>query len=74
MIQFLSISSFYENTVCRTWMDLESVILSEVGQTNKLNIIGCHLFVESKKNKNKNKQTKNDANELTYKTEIESQT
>ena len=58
MIQFLSVSSFYENTVCRTWMDLESVILSEVGQTDKLNIIGCHLFVESKKNKNKNKNKK----------------
>ena len=32
-----------------TGIDLESVILSEGGQTDKLNIIGCHLFVESKK-------------------------
>ena len=31
-----------------TWMDLEIVILSEVSQ-RKRNIIGYHLYVESKK-------------------------
>ena len=43
-----------------TWMDLEIIILSEVRQ-RKTNIIWYHLYVESKK--------KNDADELTYKTE-----
>ena len=33
-----------------TWMDLETVILSEVRQ-RKTNIIGYHLYVESKKKK-----------------------
>ena len=40
-------------------------ILSEVSQTEKTNIIWYHLYVESKKN---------DTNELSYKTEIDSQT
>ena len=31
-----------------TWIDLEIIILSEVNQT-KTNIIGYHLYVESKK-------------------------
>ena len=47
-----------------TWMDLEIVILSEISQT-ETNIIGYHLFVESKKKK--------DTNELIYKAEIELQ-
>ena len=34
-----------------TWMDLETIILSEVSQT-KTNII-YHLYVESKKRRNK---------------------
>ena len=46
-----------------TWMDLEIIILSEVRQ-RKTNII-YHLYVESKKN---------DTDELTYKTETDSQT
>ena len=41
-----------------TWMDLESIILSEVNQT-KTNII-YHLYMES---------NKNDTEELIYKTE-----
>ena len=45
-------------------MDLEIIILSEVSQ-RKTNNIWYHLHVESKKN---------DTNELTYKTEIDSQT
>ena len=45
-----------------TWMDLEIIILSEVSQTNK-NIIWYHLYVESKKN---------DINELTSKTGVDS--
>ena len=32
-----------------TWMDLEIIILSEVSQTEKDNIIWYHLYVESKK-------------------------
>ena len=32
-----------------TWMDLEIIILSEVSQTRKINIIWYHLYVESKK-------------------------
>ena len=47
-----------------TWMDLEFIIQSEVSQT-KTNIIWYHFHVDSKKN---------DTNELTYKTEIDSQT
>ena len=31
-----------------TWMDLEIIILSEVSQTRKINIIGYNLCVESK--------------------------
>ena len=31
-----------------TWMDLETIILSEVNQT-KTNIIRYHLYVDSKK-------------------------
>ena len=42
-----------------TWMNLEMTILSKVDQ-RKTNIIGYHLYVESKKK---------DANELTSKTE-----
>ena len=48
-----------------TWMDLEIIILSEVSQT-KTNIIWYHLYAESKK--------KSYANELIYKTEMDSQT
>ena len=47
-----------------TWMGLETVILSEVKQTN---VIQYHLYVKSKKEKN-------DTNELTYKSEIDPQT
>ena len=47
-----------------TWMDLETIILSEV-RWRKTNILSYHLHVESKKN---------DINELIYKTEIDSQT
>ena len=43
-------------------MDLEIIILSEVSQTKTNNMWYC-LYVESKKN---------DTNELTYKTEIDS--
>ena len=46
-----------------TWMDLEIITLCEVSQ-KKTSIIWYHLFVESK----------NDTNELIYKTEIDSQT
>ena len=45
-------------------MGLETVILSEVKQTN---VIQYHLYVKSKKEKN-------DTNELTYKSEIDPQT
>ena len=44
-------------------MDLEIVILSEISQT-ETNIIGYHLFVESKKK---------DTNELIYKTETQTE-
>ena len=47
-----------------TQMDLEIVILSEVHQTEKDNII-YHLHVESKKKK------KTGTNELIYKTELQ---
>ena len=46
-----------------TWMDLEIVILNETSQT-KTNPICYHLCVESK----------NDTNELIFKTETDSQT
>ena len=46
------------------WMDLEIIILSEVSQT-KINIIQYHLNAESKKS---------NTNELTDKTETDSQT
>ena len=46
-----------------TWMDLEIITLSEVRQ-RKTNTIWYHLHVESK----------NDTNELIYKTETDSQT
>ena len=47
------------------WMDLDSVMLSEVSQTEKeTNIIRHNLYVESR----------NDTNEFKYKTEIDSQT
>ena len=48
-----------------TWMDLESIILSEVSQTGSRDIIWHPLFVESKRN---------DTNKLTNKTETDSQT
>ena len=32
-----------------TWMDLEAIIRSEASQTVKANILGHHLYVESKK-------------------------
>ena len=48
-----------------TWMDLEIIILSEVSQKEKnvyhMILLVCGIF-------------KNDRNELTYKTEIDSQT
>ena len=47
------------------WMDLDSVMLSEVSQTEKeTNIIRHHLYVESR----------NDTNEFKYKTEKDLQT
>ena len=46
-----------------TWVDLEIIILSEVSQT-KINIISCHLYMESK----------NNTNESVYRTEKDSQT
>ena len=46
-----------------TWMDLEVIYL---GSKSKTNIIWYHLFVESKKKKYM-------MNELTYKTEIDSE-
>ena len=46
---FLAIIKNEKMLFAAKWMDLESVMLSEGGQTDKLNIIGCHLFVESKK-------------------------
>ena len=55
-------SAFKKNDIipfAATWMDLEIIILSEVGQ------IWYYLCVESKKN---------DTNELIYKTEVDSQT
>ena len=45
-------------------MDLEVIILSEVSQKRKTNIVWYHFHVDSKKN---------DTNELIYKTEIDSQ-
>ena len=48
-----------------TWMDLESVILSEINQTEEkyhMTSLICGLL------------KKNDTNELTYKTERDSQT
>ena len=55
-------SAFKKNDIipfAATWMDLEIIILSEVGQ------IWYYLCVESKKN---------DTKELIYKTEVDSQT
>ena len=49
------------------WMDLE-IIVSEVSQT-KTNIIWDHLYLESKI-----KKKKNDPNELTFRTETDSDT
>ena len=46
-----------------TWMDLENIILSEVHQRKK-NIL-YNLYVDSKKN---------DANEINFKIEMDSQT
>ena len=46
-----------------TWMNLESIILSEGSQKKRQ--ISYHLYVESKKN---------DTNELIYKTETNAQT
>ena len=47
-----------------TWMGLEFIVLSEVGQ-GKTSIIWYHLYVKSKKN---------DTDELIYKSEVDSQT
>ena len=47
-----------------TWMDLEIITVSEVRQ-RKMNILWCHLHVESKKY---------DTNEPIYKIETDSQT
>ena len=52
-------------TFAATWVDLEIVILSEEVRQWKTNIIGYHLYVESKKN---------DTDELTCRTETDSQT
>ena len=46
-------------------MDLEIIILSEVSQTEKDKYSMFYLYVES---------TKNDTNELIYRTETDSQT
>ena len=46
------------------WTDLETILLSEVSQT-ETSIIWYHLHVKSKKN---------DTNEFIYKTEADSQT
>ena len=48
-----------------TWKDLEIIILSEVCQAEKTNIIWYQLYAESKKT---------DANEPSYKTETDLQT
>ena len=32
-----------------TWMDLAGIMLSEISQTEKENIVGAHLCVETKK-------------------------
>ena len=37
------------NAICSNMMDLEMIILSEISQTEKDNIIWHHLHVESKK-------------------------
>ena len=34
-----------------TWMDLESIMLGEINQTEKGNTVWYHLYVESKKHK-----------------------
>ena len=47
-----------------TWMDPETVLLSEVKE-RKINIISQHLYMKSKK--------KNGTNELIYKTESQMQ-
>ena len=46
-----------------TWMDLEIIILSEVSQTKTVSYDTIYMYVESK----------NDTNELIYKTETDSQ-
>ena len=59
--------SYEENKImpfAATWMDQETIILSEVNQA-KTNIIWYYLYVESKKD---------DTNEVIYKTDIDSQT
>ena len=35
------------------WLDLEDIMLSEIGQTEKTNTTASHLYVESKINKPK---------------------
>ena len=49
-----------------TWMDLERVILSEVSQTEKEKYCMTSLYMWNLK--------RNDTNELSYKTERDSQT
>ena len=48
-----------------TWMDLDGIMLSEISQTEKDKYSMFYLYVES---------TKNDTNELIYRTETDSQT
>ena len=40
-----------------TWMDIESIMLSETSQMRKTNTIWFHLYVESKKQMNKYNKT-----------------
>ena len=51
-----------------TWMDLESILLSEVSQTEKDKYLWYKLYVESKK-----KMIKMNLYELKYKKEINSE-
>ena len=71
MIWYMYIMEYYSSIkkkerrpFAAMWMDLDSVILSEVSQTEETNIIRHQLYVESR----------NDTNELKYKTEKDLQT